>query len=40
MLAHYCIADYEDVQEFLSHIAHKTGRLRKGKEWAKGGLRV
>lgn len=29
-MEHYCIAEFDGVQEFLSHLAHKTGRLRKG----------
>ena len=26
----YCIPDFADVQEFLSHIARRHGRLKKG----------
>ena len=30
MLEYYCIPEYDDVQEFLSHLAKKTGKLKKG----------
>ena len=30
VLEHYCIPEYKDVQEFLSHLANKTGKLKKG----------
>ena len=30
MLEYYCIPEYDDVQEFLSHLAKKMGKLKKG----------
>ena len=30
MLEYYCIPEYDDVHEFLSHLAKKTGKLKKG----------
>ena len=30
VMEHYCIAEYADVEEFLSHLARKTGKLKKG----------
>lgn len=31
LLSHYCIAEFDGLNEFLSHIAHRTGKLKKGK---------
>ena len=30
MLEYYCIPEYDDVQEFLSHLAKKMSKLKKG----------
>ena len=30
VLEYYCIPEYDDVQEFLSHLAKKMGKLKKG----------
>ena len=30
MLEYYCIPEYDDVQEFLCHLAKKMGKLKKG----------
>ena len=30
MLEYYCIPEYDDVQEFLGHLAKKMGKLKKG----------
>lgn len=35
VLRHYCIPEFKDVQEFLSHLAHKTGKLKKGERVEK-----
>ncbi len=29
-MEHYCIPEYADVHEFLSHVATRTGKLKKG----------
>lgn len=30
-MEHYCIPEFDSVSEFLSHLAHKSGRLKKGE---------
>ena len=31
-MEHYVIPEFRDTHEFLSHLARRTGRLRKGEE--------
>ena len=30
LMQHYCLPEFSDCSEFLSHLARRTGKLKKG----------